>query len=53
MRNAVIWFIEARCIAGKVKPPEKSGLALSHRTFAVVTCLKISVKAREEMHQKS
>jgi len=30
MRSAVIWFIEARCTAGKVKPPEENGLTLSH-----------------------
>jgi len=30
MRNAVIWFIEAICVAGKVKPPEENGLMLSH-----------------------
>ena len=30
MRNAVIWFIEARCVVGKVKPPEENDLTLSH-----------------------
>jgi len=30
MCNAVIWFIEVECVAGKVKPPEENGLKLSH-----------------------
>jgi len=30
MRNAVIWFIEAKCVAGKIKPPEENGLTLLH-----------------------
>jgi len=30
MRNAVIWFVEPRCVVGKVKPPEENGLTLSH-----------------------
>jgi len=42
MRNAVIWFTEARCVAGKVKPSEENGLTLSHGTFAVFTYLKYS-----------
>jgi len=42
MSNAVICFIEARCVAGKVKPPEGNGLTLSHWTFAVFTYLKCS-----------
>jgi len=37
MRNAVIWFIEATCVASKAKPPEKIGLTLPHKTFAVFT----------------
>ena len=28
--NAVIWFVEAKYVAGKVNPPEKNGLKLSH-----------------------
>jgi len=30
MRNAVMWFIEAKCAAGKAKPPEENGLRFSH-----------------------
>jgi len=37
MRNEVLWFIEAKYVAGKVKPPEENGLTLSHCTFAVFT----------------
>jgi len=37
MRNAVIWFMETKCVAGKVKPPEEIGLTLPHKTFAVLT----------------
>jgi len=40
MRNAVIWFIEARYIVGNVKPPAENGLT-SHCTFAVFTYLNI------------
>jgi len=53
MRNAVIWYIEARCVVDKIKPPEETGLTLSHCTIAVFTNLKIFVNAREEMRQKS
>jgi len=28
--NAVTWFIEAKCVAGKVKPPEEHDLTLPH-----------------------
>jgi len=35
MHNAVVWFIEAKCVAGKVKPPKEIGLMLSHWTFAI------------------
>jgi len=42
-RNAVKWFIEAKSVASKVKPPPKNGLTLSHRTFAVFTYLKYSL----------
>jgi len=35
-----IWLIGAKCIAGKVKPPEENGLTLSHWRFAVFTYLK-------------
>jgi len=37
MYNAVLWFIEAKCVAGKVKPQQENGLKLSHWTFAVFT----------------
>jgi len=30
-----IWFIEAKCVAGKVKPPEE--LKLSDKVFTVFT----------------
>jgi len=52
MCNAVIWFTEAKCVAGKVKPPKENGLTLSHRTFAVFTYLKIFVKPRKEVCQR-
>jgi len=52
MRNAGIWFIEEKCVVGKVKSPEENGLGLSQDTFAVFTHFKIFVKAREEMRQK-
>jgi len=29
MRNAVLWFIQAKCDAGKVRPQENIGLTLS------------------------
>jgi len=45
MHNAVIWFIETKCIAGKVRPQEENNLKLSHWTFAVFTYLNIFVKA--------
>jgi len=52
MRNAVIRFTEARCVAGK-------GQATRRKWFNVVTLniycfhvFKIFVKAREEMRQK-
>jgi len=38
-------------IAGKVKTLEKIGLTSSHRTFAVVTHLKIFLKARKEVRR--
>jgi len=41
MQNAVVWFIEARCVAGKVKPPEEIGLTLSHQKYAVFTYLHV------------
>jgi len=37
MRSGVIWFMEAKCVAGKVKPPEEIGLTLSNTTCAVFT----------------
>ena len=37
MYNVVLWFIEAKCVAGKVKPQQENGLKLSHWTFAVFT----------------
>jgi len=33
MRNAVIWFMEALCVADKVNPPEEIGLTLPHKSF--------------------
>jgi len=27
--------MEAKCVAGKVKPPEETGLTLPHKAFAV------------------
>jgi len=35
MRNAIIWFMEAKFFANKVKPPEEIDLKLPHKTFAV------------------
>jgi len=35
MRNAVIWFVAAKYIVGKVKPPEETGLTLSHKIYAM------------------
>jgi len=37
IRNVVIWFVKAKCVAGKVKPIEEIGLKLLHKTFAVFT----------------
>jgi len=37
MPSTVTLFIEARCVVGKDKPPEETGLTLSHWTFAVFT----------------
>ena len=30
MCNAVLWFIEAKCVTGKVNSPEEIGLMLSY-----------------------
>jgi len=30
MHNALMWYIEAKYVAGKVKPLEKIGLSLPH-----------------------
>jgi len=46
------WFTEVKCVVGKVKTLGENGLTLSHRTFADFTCLKIFVKAREEIRQQ-
>jgi len=37
MRNAVMWFMEAKCVAGNVNSPEENVLTLSHETFVVYT----------------
>jgi len=37
MPSTVTFFIEARCVVDKDKPPEETGLTLSHWTFAVFT----------------
>jgi len=37
MRNVIIWFMEAKCVVGKVQPPEVIGLTLPQNTFAVFT----------------
>jgi len=42
VRNAVIWFVEARYIVGKVKLPEENHLTLSHLAFLIFTYLKYS-----------
>ena len=52
MRNAVMWFTEAKCATSKIKPSEEIGLKLPYWTFAIFTYLKKFVKAREEMRQK-
>jgi len=39
MRNAVIWFMEAKHVAGKFKPLEETGLTLSGEYFVVSTCI--------------
>jgi len=39
MRNAVIWFMEAKCVTGKFKPSEEIGLTSAHNVFAVFTCI--------------
>jgi len=52
MFNAVTWIIEVKCVVGKVKPSEETGLKLSHYTFTVFTHLKIFANAREELPQK-
>jgi len=51
MRNAFIWFIEAKCVAGKVKPPKKmvNVVTLNICYFHI---FKIFMKASEEMRQK-
>jgi len=36
MRNAVIRFVEAKCFASKVKPPEGIGSTLAHKTSKFV-----------------
>ena len=33
MHKAVTCFVEPKCVAGKVKPPEEIGATLSHKTF--------------------
>jgi len=52
MGNAVIQYIEVKCIAGKAKSREENGSELSNETFTVSTHSKIFVYAREEMRQK-
>jgi len=34
MHNVFTLFMEAKCVADKVKPPDEIGLKLSHKTFA-------------------
>ena len=41
--------VEAKCVAGKIKPPEETGFHMKHCLFTPI--LEIFVKAREEMHQ--
>jgi len=41
-------FIEAKCVAGKVKPPEENGLALSHWTKKIIA--KLSTVRRYDWH---
>jgi len=36
---AVIWFMEAKHVAGKFKPLEETGLTLSGEYFVVSTCI--------------
>jgi len=33
MHNAVVRFMESKCVADKVKPAEKIGLTLTHTVF--------------------
>jgi len=49
MRNAVIWFTEAKSVAGKVSPPEEIGLTLPYKALAVFTYFEIFVTPEEEM----
>jgi len=48
MWKAFVWFIEARCLAGKVKPLEENGLTLSqsHWLFAVRVRIRATVRVK-------
>jgi len=37
MCNAIIWFMEAKCVAGNVISPEEISLMLSHKIIVVYT----------------
>jgi len=44
MCNTVIWLSEAKCVAGKVNPPEEIGLTLLHLNICCFHIFKIFVK---------
>ena len=37
MCNAGVWFMKAKCLTDKFKPPEEIGLTWPHNVYAVFT----------------